>query len=320
LAIEHIHALGIVHRDLKPGNVLISTDGKVKLSDMGLGKRLEQNKSSFHTAHSAGTLGWQAPESLILQQEADESGEKSTSNSGNSTGPMQRLTRSVDIFSLGCIMYYILTDGEHPFGDRYQREANIIKGKFKLDNSAIRLETRKLFETMLDSKPEKRISAQEVLKHPIFWSNDKKLSFLGDVSDQLGKEKNNSAVYHQLQARRRYLFSKKMGGSIASVVRDELVRWDANLDKIVLDNCLQFRKYDHSHIWDLLRCIRNIRSHYREYDPKVHALMKPVPTGIYTYFDKLFPNLFNEVYDTVCKNWMDRPIFATYFEKTEKID
>eukprot|EP00961_Rhodomonas_salina_P143936 1937387-Rhodomonas_salina.1 len=34
------HSLGIVHRDLKPGNVLVTPEGHVKISDMGLSKRL----------------------------------------------------------------------------------------------------------------------------------------------------------------------------------------------------------------------------------------------------------------------------------------
>ena len=44
-----------------------------------------------------------------------------------------RLTRSIDIFSLGCIFYFLLTGGEHPFGGRYEREMNILQGKASLD-------------------------------------------------------------------------------------------------------------------------------------------------------------------------------------------
>jgi serine/threonine-protein kinase/endoribonuclease IRE1 len=38
-----------------------------------------------------------------------------------------RTSRSVDVFSLGCIFYCTLIPGSHPFGDWYEREANIIK-------------------------------------------------------------------------------------------------------------------------------------------------------------------------------------------------
>ena len=41
-------------------------------------------------------------------------------------------TNAVDIFSLGCIFHYVLTNGEHPFGPPLRRQANI-----DADNSAL---------------------------------------------------------------------------------------------------------------------------------------------------------------------------------------
>ena len=50
-------------------------------------------------------------------------------------------TLAVDIFSFGCVMYYVLTSGKHPFDDRdlldklrsLNREGNIVKEKYSLD-------------------------------------------------------------------------------------------------------------------------------------------------------------------------------------------
>jgi serine/threonine-protein kinase/endoribonuclease IRE1 len=39
----------------------------------------------------------------------------------------------VDIFSLGCVFYFILSKGEHPFGKRYEREKNILNQKHSLN-------------------------------------------------------------------------------------------------------------------------------------------------------------------------------------------
>jgi serine/threonine-protein kinase/endoribonuclease IRE1 len=39
----------------------------------------------------------------------------------------------VDIFSAGCIFYYILSGGLHAFGDRFKQQANIINGDFNID-------------------------------------------------------------------------------------------------------------------------------------------------------------------------------------------
>jgi len=57
--LAHLHELGIIHRDLKPHNVLISTDADgslcVKLSDMGISKRLLEDMSSL-SHHATGEL------------------------------------------------------------------------------------------------------------------------------------------------------------------------------------------------------------------------------------------------------------------------
>ena len=39
----------------------------------------------------------------------------------------------MDIFSAGCVCYYVLTRGQHPFGSSFERQANIIAGDSKLD-------------------------------------------------------------------------------------------------------------------------------------------------------------------------------------------
>lgn len=42
-------------------------------------------------------------------------------------------TYKVDIFSLGCVFYYLLSKGGHPYGQRFEREKNIISNRYKLD-------------------------------------------------------------------------------------------------------------------------------------------------------------------------------------------
>ena len=136
--LSHLHSLRIVHRDLKPQNILVSMtkDGKPRLlvSDFGLCKKLEGEQSSFRatTAHAAGTSGWRAPE-LLLDDDARDGQTMidASTHSGNGSSPLndsllpaRRATRAIDIFSLGLVFFYVLTQGQHPFdcGDRYMRE------------------------------------------------------------------------------------------------------------------------------------------------------------------------------------------------------
>jgi serine/threonine-protein kinase/endoribonuclease IRE1 len=41
-------------------------------------------------------------------------------------------TTYADIFSLGCVYYYVLTNGFHPFGDNLRRQANIVMHEYSL--------------------------------------------------------------------------------------------------------------------------------------------------------------------------------------------
>lgn len=112
------------------------------ISDFGLCKKLEVDQTSFLPTAVAGTVGWRAPEILRGDVRIDDSGEESqssrgsvgtTSDASTPTGKRTRLTKSVDIFALGCLFYYVLTNGGHPFGERYEREANIIKNVKNLE-------------------------------------------------------------------------------------------------------------------------------------------------------------------------------------------
>lgn len=162
--LRHLHSLKLVHRDIKPQNILVSgakkhhhrhssgvgardSGHRMLISDFGLCKKLDLDQTSFlptaHGAMAAGTVGWRAPEILRGEVKLDESvGDESQSSrgsvgtpTGSSTlvGKPTRLTKLVDIFALGCLFYYTLTSGCHPYGDRFEREVNILKNVKSLE-------------------------------------------------------------------------------------------------------------------------------------------------------------------------------------------
>lgn len=187
LGVRHLHSLKIVHRDLKPQNILVAAPKRLRtgaskpvrllISDFGLCKRLEDNQSSFRatTANAAGTSGWRAPELLIDEERMASTSPMNTSLSSfynqNRTSSEQgiidpsthrRATRAIDIFSLGCVFYYVLTRGGHPFDKdgKFLREANIVKGAYNLDDlkclGDYAYEAEDLIKSMLHHDPRKR--------------------------------------------------------------------------------------------------------------------------------------------------------------------
>src|ERR687885_1587562 len=62
-ALDHAHGLGVLHRDVKPANVLLRTDGAVKLADLGIATAAEQTRITRSGA-VLGTAAYMAPERL----------------------------------------------------------------------------------------------------------------------------------------------------------------------------------------------------------------------------------------------------------------
>ncbi|XP_072776927.1 serine/threonine-protein kinase PAK 4 isoform X2 [Taeniopygia guttata] len=144
-ALAVLHAQGVIHRDIKSDSILLTHDGRVKLSDFGFCAQV--NKDVPRRKSLVGTPYWMAPELI----------------SRLPYGP------EVDIWSLG-VMVIEMVDGEPP----YFNEPPLKAMKLIRDNLPPRLKNghkvspslKGFLERMLVRDPAQRASAPELLRHP----------------------------------------------------------------------------------------------------------------------------------------------------------
>ncbi|KAK6929823.1 Protein kinase domain [Dillenia turbinata] len=168
-ALSYLHDQGHLHRDIKASNILIDSDGRVKIADFGVSVSIYENSSYVSSSSSnqmltdvAGTPYWMAPEVI---------------HSRNGYGV------KADIWSLG-ITALELAHGRPPLSHLPPSKSLMLKitKRFKFSDyrqGAYDGENKKKFtkqfkdfvKVCLDQEPSRRPTAEKLLKHPFFERN-----------------------------------------------------------------------------------------------------------------------------------------------------
>ena len=294
--LEFLHQNNIIHRDIKPGNILYKRTPKLslKLADFGLSGRAANVGAPTCTTtvmHSkAGTRCWMAPELLK---------------------GIMRHSKASDVFACGLVLHYLLSRKKHPFGPtnvarkgvlviENETVANILNNKVMVDG-VLSHEAQDLVKMMVNCNKDDRHSTAESLRHPLFWSNNKKVAFLTSVGNQAEVERPRHFAFPPSPVEEE--LENAPGLQFATYA------WAKEVPQIYAEmtQSRKSRKYVTSSAVDLLRFVRNTYAHVGV----LTAAMKTSVLTDYVFFSR-FPTLVIDVYKAVTSHgWHQREEIAS---------
>ncbi|KAL0272004.1 UNVERIFIED_CONTAM: hypothetical protein PYX00_005144 [Menopon gallinae] len=152
----HTQKPPIIHGNLKPSNVFIDSAGVIKLAEFGISVALYLKKPAPPCS-----MIWWPGEVITSYVKVNK----------------LRCTLAADVATAGMLIHFILSGGQHPFGQQVKEIVdNLIMGKWNLvtsDNNA-----DDLISWMLIFIPENRPSIPAIVRHIYFWNLDKRWKFL----------------------------------------------------------------------------------------------------------------------------------------------
>ena len=156
LGLDYAHQRTLIHRDVKPANLLVTTDGTTKVSDLGLAGFLHEGDADPRAGKIVGTADYLSPEQIKSPRD---------------------VTPISDIYSLGCTLYYAVTS-KVPFPggsirDKARRHCEDTPWHPRRFNNDISDEFVDIIADMMEKDPRKRInSCAEVAARLEPWASD----------------------------------------------------------------------------------------------------------------------------------------------------
>ena len=184
--LKYLHDKRIIHRNIHPSNVLLTltsqTKTVAKLGGFRYSKLMPDQKEKDETVY----ISTQETTVTFMARECHE----------------QRWSRRSDIFALGILMYYTLTNGEYPFifpsattseisaikeNTMNEEDARINKDHLTSKTDEEKYTQSTLIRQMLNHNPEELLKVEDVLYHPKLYTAERKLEFFLKVRESIHK-------------------------------------------------------------------------------------------------------------------------------------
>jgi len=146
-AVRHAHDGGVLHRDLKPSNILLTPEGRPKITDFGLARIVAEDVRLTSTHERAGTTAYMAPEQIR---------------------GLRRVGRQTDLFALGLVFFEVLT-GRLPYslsGGSFEIQQRILEAEFPPPSqfaASVPSEVDDLVADLLRKEPDDRPAGMEAV-------------------------------------------------------------------------------------------------------------------------------------------------------------
>ncbi|CAK81022.1 unnamed protein product (macronuclear) [Paramecium tetraurelia] len=209
--VQYLHDNGVMHGDIRLEHILFTNRNleKIKLIDFGIPNSIKSEFSSWKPKNTMQELSFKSPDTIKGQS-----------------------TFKSDIYSCGCLLYFIITS-HMPFqANNYQSlKSCILRGVPNFDSTEctnMNPQMKQLLSKMLDANPQRRPSAQEVLNHPVL-NNRNRIMY--KPNKQLYKHMKEFKISSQIQAAMlMYIAENMMSEQDKKRLMDEFQKYDLNKD------------------------------------------------------------------------------------------
>jgi serine/threonine protein kinase/Ca2+-binding EF-hand superfamily protein len=182
-----IHSANYIHRDLKPENIMLNENGVLRLIDFGMARKIPDGATEVVDRSGRGSRFYRAPETV--------------------TG--YRTSKASDMWTVGTILYVLLF-GCHAFDTDYATTSGRYSIPSKSNRSAKAVD---LLSKLLQVSPVKRLTCEEVLRHPWITRAGELEEFTQEV-EQFGEEYIKNIKYWSYNSKLKRILREKIAESI----------------------------------------------------------------------------------------------------------